>query len=235
MDTEREQLRERELGALSPRYSPVLHVLAPSAWGLAVVAAAAFLIHGLTWTEALTVPIVLVLANMAEWRMHRDLLHKRSALLPALYDRHTPVHHRIYVYGDMEIKTSRELKFILIPAWAGIALFVALLPLAVGIWFSISANVACLFISSCMVYVVCYELLHLSYHLPAASFLGRRALVRRLARHHSIHHDPKLMHRWNMNVSVPLWDVVRRTRVRAPACDDVHKPETTVGTASASR
>lgn len=30
-------------------------------------------------------------------------------------------------------------------------------------------------------------------------------------------HDPRAMQRWNMNVNVPLWDVVRRTRLR----DDV--------------
>ncbi|HEY4223514.1 MAG TPA: sterol desaturase family protein, partial [Myxococcota bacterium] len=167
--------------------------------------------------ELLTVPVVLTLANMTEWRLHRDLLHKRSRFLPALYDRHTPVHHKIFVYGDMEIKAWREIKLVLIPAWAGVALFVGLLPLAAVLWCALAHNVALLFMASCMVYVVSYEMLHMSYHLPASSFIGRNPVIRRLARHHSLHHDPRLMQQWNMNVSLPLWDHVRGTAVRSEA------------------
>jgi ribosomal protein L39E len=210
----RAALREQELRALSPRYSPALHVLLPSAWGLFVLAGCLALLRDVRAVELLTVPVVWLLSNMAEWRIHRDLLHKRSRLAPALYDRHTPIHHMIYVHDDMEIRTWRELKFILIPAWAGVALFVALLPIAAGLWLLVAPNVALLFLATCMSYVVTYELLHMSYHLPKSSRIGRHPLIRILARHHSIHHDPRLMQKYNMNVTIPLWDVVRRTRLR---------------------
>jgi sterol desaturase/sphingolipid hydroxylase (fatty acid hydroxylase superfamily) len=39
--------------------------------------------------------------------------------------------------------------------------------------------------------------------------------VRALRRHHAVHHDPELMQRWNFNVTVPLWDLVRGTIHRA--------------------
>ena len=35
---DRDALRNRELQALSPRYSPVLHVVLPATWGLGVIA-----------------------------------------------------------------------------------------------------------------------------------------------------------------------------------------------------
>ena len=35
-----------------------------------------------------------------------------------------------------------------------------------------------------------------------------------LRRHHALHHDPKLMQKWNFNVSLPLWDLVRGTIAR---------------------
>jgi len=213
---DRNELRAQELAALPRWYSPVLHVLTPSTWGVLTLAACIVLVKDVTWLQLLTVPIVLVLSNMAEWRMHRDLLHKRHWLAPALYDRHTPVHHKIYVREDMEIRDRRELKFILIPAWAAIALFVGLLPLAAALWFFIAPNVAYIFMATCMLYVVTYELLHMSYHLPKDSFIGRNPIIRALARHHSTHHDPRLMLQWNMNVSVPLWDFVRRTTWRDP-------------------
>ena len=62
-------------------------------------------------------------------------------------------------------------------------------------------------------YAVSYEWLHLSYHLPHDHPVGRSRLIRALRRHHAIHHDPRLMQRWNLNVTVPLWDVVMGTTV----------------------
>ncbi|HUE39224.1 MAG TPA: hypothetical protein VMR29_06945, partial [Candidatus Binatia bacterium] len=58
-----------------------------------------------------------------------------------------------------------------------------------------------------------YELSHLSYHLPPTSFVGRRWLVRVLRQHHARHHDPRLMQRWNFNVTIPFWDWVQGTIV----------------------
>ena len=62
-----------------------------------------------------------------------------------------------------------------------------------------------------MLYVVSYEWLHLSFHLPATHFIARLGVVKKLKRHHATHHDPRLMQKWNFNVTVPLWDWVRGT------------------------
>ena len=72
-------------------------------------------------------------------------------------------------------------------------------------------NMALLFLSTCVFYTLSYEWLHLAYHLPADSFIGRRWLVRVLRRQHATHHAPELMQRWNFNVTLPLWDVLRGT------------------------
>ena len=72
-------------------------------------------------------------------------------------------------------------------------------------------------VASVVLYVLSYEWLHLAYHLPQDRWLARTALVRTLRRHHQLHHAPHLMHRWNFNVTVPLWDWVRGTVYQAPA------------------
>ena len=66
-----------------------------------------------------------------------------------------------------------------------------------------------------MIYVVSYEWMHLAWHLPEDTFIGSLGLVRGLRQHHAVHHDPRLMQKWNFNVTVPLWDLVRRTRFRS--------------------
>ena len=75
---------------------------------------------------------------------------------------------------------------------------------------------ACLYAATGIAYAVSYEWLHLSYHLPHDHPVGRSRLIRGLRRHHAIHHDPRLMQRWNLNVTVPLWDVVMRTVAEYP-------------------
>ena len=210
---DRDALRAEHLATLSLRYSPLLHILAPMTWGTLTLALCAWLVRDLQAWQLLTVPVVLVAANASEWRIHRDWLHKRDRFLGALYDQHTPIHHRLYVTEDMSVRTWREMKFILIPPWAAVALFFGLLPFAALLSWALGANVALLFLATCMFYVVSYELLHAAYHVPEGSFIARLPFVAALSRHHAIHHDPRLMQKWNMNVSVPLWDIVRGTRI----------------------
>ncbi len=38
-----------------------------------------------------------------------------------------------------------------------------------------------------------------------------RRIIRALRTHHARHHDPRLMQRWNFNVTVPLFDAVMGT------------------------
>ena len=59
-------------------------------------------------------------------------------------------------------------------------------------------------------YVIAYEVTHLLYHLPEA-LVGDSRLVRVLKEHHARHHDPRLMQKWNFNVTVPLADWVLKT------------------------
>ena len=69
-----------------------------------------------------------------------------------------------------------------------------------------SHNLAALWVATTMGYTVAYEWLHLSYHLPAESRIGRSPLVRALRRNHAAHHTPELMQRWNFNVTIPVAD-----------------------------
>ena len=68
---------------------------------------------------------------------------------------------------------------------------------------------------------VSYEWLHFSYHLPHEHPVARNPIIRRLARHHAVHHDPRIMQRWNMNVTVPLMDHMMGTAV--DSVDDANR------------
>ena len=211
---ERERLRA-DLLARAPRwYDPIAHLAVPSVFALGVIGAALASLRSPTWLELLTVPVSWAITNVHEWHIHRDLLHRRNPLASVLYDRHTPEHHRIYVTGDMAMRDRREFRLVLIPAYGLFLIFATLLPVVGALGWLLGRNVALLYLATTMFYAASYEWLHLSYHLAPESFVGRLGLVRRLRRHHEIHHDPRLMQRWNFNVTIPFGDWLKGTIVR---------------------
>ena len=216
----RAALRDKLIAETPSWYVPWVHMLVPSTVGLAMIGVALSLIEHLTAWQLLTVPFVYVLANANEWTIHRWALHRRHPLAPVLYEQHTPKHHMLYLTDDMAIRDPREYRLVLIPAYGLFLIFATSLPITALIWWLVSRNVACLYAATAIAYTVSYEWLHLSYHLPHDHPVARSRLIRALRRHHAIHHDPRLMQRWNLNVTVPLWDVVMRTVAEYPPTRD---------------
>jgi hypothetical protein len=211
----RNELRARLVAEIPAWYRPWVHLAFPSLVGLAVITACAWLLHDLRPGELATVPLTFVLLNASEWRIHRDVLHQRTRLAGVLYDRHTPQHHMIFVTDDLAMRSTREFRLVLIPAYGILAAALGALPIPLLLWLGLGLrNPALLFMAVTMAYVVGYEWLHLSYHASSSSWIGRRALIQRLRRHHAVHHSPELMQQWNFNVTLPLWDWVRRTIYR---------------------
>ncbi len=213
----RERVRAQAVAAIPWWYNPWGHLAFPSLVGLGLITGSVAALEHPTWRELLTVPIVLVLANLNEWHIHRHMLHRRTWPLEVLFWRHTPEHHVIFVRDDMAMRSPREFRLVLIPFYGILAIFLGALPITLGLWFLVSHNVALLWVASTMAYVVAYEWLHLAYHLPESHPISRSGAIRRLRRHHATHHTPELMQRWNFNVTVPLADWLLGTVHREPA------------------
>jgi hypothetical protein len=224
------------LGQVPGWYSPTGHLLATTGIGLIVIALSILRIRDLRPLELLIVPVVFVISNFTEWHAHKNLLHRRFKPLGELYDRHTPQHHRVYRHGDMAIRSWHELRLVLIPAVGVAGIIATSIPGAALAGWLFGANVGWLFLLTSGAYVTTYELTHLAYHLPADSFIGRRAFVRAMREHHARHHDPRLMQRWNFNVTVPLADWVFGTHAPRELIDEIQgKTATRVQPAPAAR
>ncbi len=219
----REAFRQRTLDATPRWYSPWLHLALTTGPGIAALVAAAGAVSGVRLAELAVIPLTFVGANLFEWHAHKHLLHRRWRPFPVVYEQHTPMHHRIYRYGDMAMKSWQELRLVLIPgpAVAGVVLLAA--PLAAGLAWLFTANVGWLFLVTVALYMVSYELSHLAYHLSPASWVGRRRAIAWLREHHARHHDPRLMQRWNFNVTVPLGDWLFGTFAPSEAVAEVQR------------
>lgn len=207
----REQFRAAAVAAIPRWYNPWAHLGLTSTIGLAVIAFAFTRLSHPTLLHWLAVPVTLIASNLFEWRAHKDLLHRRRWPLHELYDRHTPMHHMVYGYDDMALRSTREMRLVLLPA-VGIAGIIALAtPFALLAGRAFGANSGWLVLASSAAYVLGYEWSHLAYHLSPESFVGRLRLVRVLRELHRRHHHPRLMQKWNFNVTVPLGDWLHRT------------------------
>jgi sterol desaturase/sphingolipid hydroxylase (fatty acid hydroxylase superfamily) len=210
----REELRRDLVARIPGGYSPLAHLLVPSLLGICAIGGALSLLRDLEPWQLGFVPVFLILGNAVEWHTHRSLLHRHVRLLAPLYRAHSQ-HHAVYGAEGMAIRHPRELKLVLLPAYAVLVIIGGgALPVAVALFFAGQENLAALWIASAVACVLCYEWLHLSHHLPGEGPLARLAPLDALRRHHAVHHSPQLMHRWNLNVTLPLWDWVRGTVYR---------------------
>ena len=219
----RDEIRARELAAIPWWYSPYGHLAATTGIGLVVLVVALFRLHHVRALELLTVPITFLFANGFEWRVHRNVLHRRFKPFELIYERHTPMHHMVYIEGDMCARNPKEWRLVLMPALGILGAVIVASPFAVGAAYLVTANCGWLFLVTASLYMVLYEVSHLSYHLSPESFLGRRSLVRVLRRHHARHHDPRLMQKWNFNVTIPLFDWIHGTIAPADLVERIER------------
>lgn len=203
----RQKFNEALRNSIPARYSPIAHFACTVGFCTAAVSLGLVGINGLRWYEFLLIPPSLVFLNIFEWWAHRRVMHS-TGILGFLYRTHTLEHHRLYRWGDMGIRSWREVYYVLIPLRAIVGMVLTTSALIALIGLLISANAAWLFLMMVSVYVLAYEVTHLIYHLNDDHVLRRSRLVRRLAEHHARHHDPKLMQRWNFNITFPLADTV---------------------------
>jgi hypothetical protein len=202
----RSEFRATQIG---PHYRGLVHLCFTFGVGLAVIVAAVKSLNDVRPLEWLAVPLTFLYANLAEYFGHRGPMHHPRRGLRIIYERHAGQHHRFFTRDVMALEGTRDLKVVLFPILM-ISFFLLCFALPVGLllgWLA-SANVAWLFVTTAMAYFLNYEALHLIYHLPASSALGRLPIVARLRRLHQLHHDPRLMAHYNFNITYPIGDLL---------------------------
>ena len=209
----REELRAQLVSKfVPPTYSPRNHLLIPSVIGLVGMVGMVTQLHSLRLLELLTIPLTLLAGFGLEWRAHKDLLHRRVPPFQLLYDRHERLHHVVFTHEDMGLRGRHELALVLLPPFAIVIVLGMLLPLALALGQLLPRNCVLLFVATSLGFFLLYEWLHLAYHLPIKTRIGRNRVVATLRSLHQRHHDPRLMRRWNFNVTVPVFDWLHRTR-----------------------
>lgn len=194
---------------IGPRYNGALHIGVSTSATLSAIVISAAMLDAPSALEWLTVPIAFLVANFAEYMGHRYPMHHAMPGLKKMCVRHAGQHHRFYTHRHMAADGERDWHIVLFPFvimaffLGGIATPLALLMFAIA-----TPNVGWLFVATAAGYCLFYEWMHLAYHQPTDSFIGRRSLVQKLRLLHLVHHDPGQMTKHNFNITFPVFDIV---------------------------
>lgn len=164
------------------------------------------------WTA---VPLTFIYNNLTEYFGHKGPMHHPRSGLKRIYERHTLQHHKYFTHDDMEMDGPEDYYAVLFPPTL-VVFFVG--AFGVPMWFVLElfagANVAWLFVATSAAYFLNYEIFHYCWHLPERAWIYRLPIMRRLRQLHVDHHNPRLMSRWNFNISYPLGDVLFGTHYK---------------------
>ncbi len=151
------------------------------------------------------IPVSFLVANFVEYLMHRFPMHNKYKFLNNIYQKHTIDHHLYFRNDDVIMINNND--WIAIPApWRMIFIFILFiaLPIMFMVYLLLGTNPGLLFGITILGYYIIYEWIHLLIHwLPFVNKI--------IGKHHSLHHNTKLMRKYNFNVIFPICDLLFKT------------------------
>jgi hypothetical protein len=188
-------------------YSGWRHFAVTNGLVLVSVAACAWQLNDVQLWEWLSVPLIALYANLAEYFGHRFVMHRPRRGFGLIYKRHVKQHHRFFTDTAMPVDGPRDFKAVLFPPIL-LMLFLGAFgtPVALAVGYFASANAGWLFAITGLLYFLNYEYLHLAYHLPESHWVARLPFMARLKRLHAVHHDQARMTHANFNITYPVGD-----------------------------
>lgn len=208
LDEYRAAHRARRRPALIKGWAHFYLILALAASAIALCAA---MIEAPTALEWATLPAGFLIANFVEWLAHKYPMHNPTRGLRVMYERHALFHHRFFVEDAMEAGPE-DFDAVLFDPPALVFFLIGCAGPIAGLFFTLfSWNAGWLFVALAVSYYALYEVFHTAFHLPAAHWSAKLPGMAARRKHHALHHDPRLMAKYNFNVTFPVFDAIMGT------------------------
>jgi hypothetical protein len=145
---------------------------------------------------------------MFEWWIHRYIMHRpiRIRGLRPIYERHTLNHHQFFTDDEMRFRDQKDWRVTFFPPYALVVFILMSASPALILGQIVSANVGWLFLCATTGMYLTYEFMHFCCHVDENRFVRYCPFVNTLRRHHTAHHNARLMMEVNMNLTFPIAD-----------------------------
>ena len=200
----RQEYRSRIMG----RYDGYIHLFSIYAMGAAVFYIYIHHIHNVTAWEWLTVPLTFLFTNVFEWAVHKNFMHRPVNIkaLRVIYERHTLNHHQFFTDDEMRFRDHTDWRVTLFAPGMLVVFVLMSMPVAAVLGSVFSPNVGWLFMCVTTGMYLMYEFMHFCCNVEENWFVRNCPFVNTLRRHHTAHHNTRLMMEVNMNVTFPIAD-----------------------------
>ena len=189
-------------------YNGPIHVLIIYTIGLTAMWIYIQHIENVLWWEWLAVPVFLVGCNIFEWFLHLKVMHRPQKIkaLRAIYNRHTLQHHQFFTDDEMRFRDQKDWRVTFFPPYALVIFILISIPGAIVLHYLVTPNIGWLFMCSTTSIYLIYEFMHFCCHVDENWFVRNMPLVNTIRRHHTAHHNSRLMMEKNMNLTFPIAD-----------------------------
>jgi Fatty acid hydroxylase len=189
-------------------YNGYLHILLVYAMGAGAFYIYVSHIHDVKPFEWLIIPASFMIANGFEWYLHKYVMHRPPRFTPlrTVYLYHMIDHHRFFTDEDMRFRDHKDWRITIFPPYAMTIFILAATPVGCLFGFVISPNAGWLFMCVSTAMYLIYEFMHFCCHMEGNWFVRHCPLINTMRRHHTAHHNQRLMMELNMNVTFPVTD-----------------------------
>lgn len=129
-----------------------------------------------------------------------------TAGLRAIYVRHTLNHHQFFTDREMRFRDEKDWRVTFFPPYAMVVFILMSTPGGLVLGYLVSENVGWLVMCSATGVYLTYEFMHFCCHVDENAFVRYCPLVNTIRRHHTAHHNDRLMMEVNMNLTFPISD-----------------------------
>ena len=165
-------------------------------------------IAAVQWWEWFTIPAVFLMCNIFEWFLHTHVMHRPITIkgLRPIYIRHTLNHHQFFSDSEMRFRDQGDWRVTVFPPYALVVFILMSAPGGVILGYLISPNVGWILMCTTTSMYLIYEFMHFCCHVDENWFVRYCPFVNTLRRHHTAHHNSRLMMEVNMNLTFPIAD-----------------------------
>jgi hypothetical protein len=158
----------------------------------------------------------LLLGNFTVWALHRYPLHKRYKVSEYAYERHTVMHHRYFTQDHITYEEDMDFFAVFFPMSVILGFALIVQPLFFfSVRYFFGTNLAFAFASGTAMYFLLYEFVHWASHLKTSHPLIKYVpWLKAMRAHHLVHHNPKLMMKYNFCIVYPLMDYIMGTKYK---------------------
>lgn len=159
--------------------------------------------------------IFIVIGNLVVFLIHKYLLHLNIGPSNFPYEEHTLSHHKYFTEDAITFDSIEDWDTVFFPWFIIVGFIFLILPIFFVLGYVLGGvDSAFFFMGSASFYFGLYEIVHFSCHLKPDNPWLHIPGLRFMHEHHRIHHNPKLMGKYNFCIVHPLWDILLGTKYK---------------------